>query len=49
LSVWRAKIGTYLDQVVDAFYVTDQFGKKIDDAIRLQQLRLRLLDVILKL
>ena len=24
LSVWRAKIGTYLDQVVDVFYVTDQ-------------------------
>jgi [protein-PII] uridylyltransferase len=49
LSVWRAKIGTYLDQVVDAFYVTDRFGKKISDAIRLQQVRLRLLDVILKL
>ena len=26
LSVWRAKIGTYLDQVVDVFYVTDRPG-----------------------
>ena len=23
-SVWRAKISTYLDQVLDVFYVTDQ-------------------------
>jgi [protein-PII] uridylyltransferase len=49
LSVWRAKIGTYLDQVVDAFYVTDQQAKKINDPIRLQQIRARLLEVILKL
>ena len=28
LSVWRAKIGTYLDQVVDVFYVTDQRGQQ---------------------
>ncbi len=26
LSVWRAKIGTFLDQVVDVFYVTDRAG-----------------------
>jgi [protein-PII] uridylyltransferase len=49
LSVWRAKVGTYLDQVVDAFYVTDQDGNKIEGAIRLQQIRGRLLDAILKL
>ena len=26
LSVWRAKIGTALDQVIDVFYVTDRAG-----------------------
>ena len=31
LSVSVAKIGTYLDQVVDVFYVTDQDGRKITD------------------
>ena len=34
LSVSLAKIGTYLDQVVDVFYVTDQAGRKIDDESR---------------
>ena len=34
LSVWRAKIGTYLDQVVDVFYVTDQQGRKMQDEAR---------------
>ena len=29
LSVAVAKIGTYLDQVVDVFYVTDQAGQKV--------------------
>ncbi|MGI6416883.1 MAG: [protein-PII] uridylyltransferase [Thermoguttaceae bacterium] len=47
LSVARAKIGTYLDQVVDVFYVTDVAGKKIESATRIQQIRSRLLDVIL--
>jgi len=46
LSVGRAKIGTFLDQVVDVFYVTDQEGRKIDDPERLQPVRQRLLDVI---
>ena len=31
LSVSVAKIGTYLDQVVDVFYVTDQAGGKMTD------------------
>ena len=35
LSVSVAKIGTYLDQVVDVFYVTDQSGRKIEDEARL--------------
>jgi [protein-PII] uridylyltransferase len=46
LSVGRAKIGTFLDQVVDVFYVTDQEGRKIDDPARLHLVRQRLLEVI---
>jgi [protein-PII] uridylyltransferase len=46
LSVWRAKIGTYLDQVVDVFYVTDQGGKKVEAPARLEETRRRLLEVI---
>jgi len=46
-SVWRAKIGTYLDQVVDVFYVTDaQSGQKVLSAERLQETQRRLLEVI---
>jgi [protein-PII] uridylyltransferase len=32
LSVRAARIGTYLDQVVDAFHVTDAAGRKVDAA-----------------
>jgi [protein-PII] uridylyltransferase len=46
LSVSIAKIGTYLDQVVDVFYVTDRQGRKIDDEGRLQEIRARLLAAI---
>jgi [protein-PII] uridylyltransferase len=46
LSVWRARIGTHLDQVVDVFYVTDAEGCKIDDEGRLEEIRRRLLEVI---
>jgi [protein-PII] uridylyltransferase len=45
-SVWRAKISTYLDQVVDVFYVTDQKNNKIEDKERLEVIRQRLLEVI---
>lgn len=46
LSVWRAKIGTYLDQVVDVFYVTDQEGRKIEDDARLDQIARRVTGAI---
>ncbi len=46
LSISVAKIGTYLDQVVDVFYVTDQHGDKINDDERLQQITARLLEAI---
>ena len=46
LSVARAKIGTYLDQVVDVFYVTDRNEHKIEDPDRLDEIRRRVLEVI---
>ena len=46
LSVGRAKIGTFLDQVVDVFYVTDQQDRKIRDERRLDEIRARLLEVV---
>jgi [protein-PII] uridylyltransferase len=46
LSVSVAKIGTYLDQVVDVFYVTDFAGAKIVDEQRLKDIRQRLLHEI---
>lgn len=45
-SVWRAKVGTYLDQVVDVFYVTDRDGTRLSDATALARIKSRLLDVI---
>jgi [protein-PII] uridylyltransferase len=46
LSVARAKVGTYLDQVVDVFYVVDRDHRKIEDAARLEEISRRLLEVI---
>ena len=46
VSVRAAKIGTYLDQVVDAFHVTDQAGRKITDSARLERLRRTLEQVV---
>lgn len=46
LSVSVAKIGTYLDQVVDVFYVTDFAGKKVEDEEHIQSIRQRLFDEI---
>jgi [protein-PII] uridylyltransferase len=42
VSVSLAKIGTYLDQVVDVFYVTDRSGEKIANEQRLQEIAGRL-------
>lgn len=39
LSVYRAKIATNLDQVVDVFYVTDLAGCKIEYPERLEEVR----------
>ncbi len=39
LSVRSARIGTYLDQVVDAFHVTGDDGRKVTDADRLARVR----------
>jgi [protein-PII] uridylyltransferase len=39
ISVQAAKIGTYSDQVVDAFHITDGAGGKITDPQRLEALR----------
>jgi [protein-PII] uridylyltransferase len=41
-----AKIGTYLDQVVDVFYVTDSAGAKLTDEHHLSQITTRLLEAI---
>ena len=41
-----AKIGTYLDQVVDVFYVTDQRGNKIENEEHLEYIRAKLLEAI---
>ncbi|RIK83738.1 MAG: [protein-PII] uridylyltransferase [Planctomycetota bacterium] len=46
LSVGVAKIGTYLDQVVDVFYVTDAAGRKITEESRLRTIRDELLQAI---
>ena len=46
LSVSVAKIGTYLDQVVDVFLVTDRAGKKITDTEQLQELQTTLFAAI---
>jgi len=46
LVISHAKIGTYLDQVVDVFYVTDRDRRKVVDEARLDELREELLEVI---
>ena len=43
LNISVAKIGTFLDQVVDVFYVTDAAHRKIEDEQRQEEIRSRLL------
>ena len=38
LLIRFAKIGTYLDQVVDVFYVTDREGRKLSDDTQIQEI-----------
>ncbi len=49
LNVSVAKIGTYLDQVVDVFYVTEQNGTKLEDEQRRKEVRGRVLAEIARL
>ena len=46
LTIHSARIATYLDQVVDVFYVTDRQGHKITDNERLAEIRSSLLEVV---
>jgi [protein-PII] uridylyltransferase len=46
LSIRSAKISTSLDQVADAFYVTDKGGTKVEDPARLEAIRKKLLEVL---
>ncbi|HLY12641.1 MAG TPA: [protein-PII] uridylyltransferase [Planctomycetota bacterium] len=46
LSIRSAKISTSLDQVADAFYVTDKSGAKVEDPARLDSIRKRLLEAL---
>jgi [protein-PII] uridylyltransferase len=46
LTIWHAKISTYVDQVVDVFYVTTRGGGKVEAQGRLDQIRRELFAVI---
>ena len=46
LSVQAARIGTYLDQVVDVFYVTDTDNNKVLDELYLDEIRSKLYHAI---
>ena len=48
LDVHVAKIGTYIDQVVDVFYVTDRNGNKIESKEQFDAIREELLEQIEK-
>jgi len=46
VSIKVAKIGTYIDQVVDVFYVSDADGKKIFDELYIAEIRSKLYHAI---
>jgi [protein-PII] uridylyltransferase len=39
LDVHLAKVATYANRVVDAFYVRDELGRKVDQADRIDEVR----------
>lgn len=49
LSIEHAKIATYHDEVVDAFYVKDPAGGKVIDESKLTELRAAVVDAVRKL
>ncbi|MFN9977363.1 MAG: hypothetical protein ACK58T_46415 [Phycisphaerae bacterium] len=49
LHVQLARIATHVDQVVDVFYVLDENQQKLEDPVRIEQLRSQLLEEIRKL
>lgn len=46
LMIQRAKIGGYLDQVVDVFFVTDREGRKVESPTEIDRIRSELHGVI---
>ena len=46
LDIWVAKIATFVDQVVDVFYVRDFDGQKVDTQEQVDTIRERLSDVL---
>jgi [protein-PII] uridylyltransferase len=46
LTVHLARIDTSVNQVVDVFYVRDEFGRKLEDPVRIETVRRTLLDEI---
>ncbi len=46
LDIGSAKIVTEGSRIMDSFYVTDLFRKKIDDVVRLEKIREALMKVI---
>jgi [protein-PII] uridylyltransferase len=49
LSVSLAKIATFVDQVIDVFYVSDQLGNKIEDENRLREIQQHVLRAVTEL
>jgi len=46
LDIWIAKIATQVDQVVDAFYVRDLDGEKVDDPEKTDEIKRTILQVL---
>ncbi|MFH1076819.1 MAG: [protein-PII] uridylyltransferase, partial [Pseudomonadota bacterium] len=48
LNIWIAKIATKIDQVVDIFYVRDNYGQKVDQPDHIIGIENSILDVLAK-